>query len=331
MVTVHCLAYNHEQYIRDCLNGIVMQKTNFRFEAIVHDDVSKDKTAQIIREYAWKFPDIIKPIYETENQYSKNDGSLEQIMNKNSYGKYIAICEGDDYWTDPYKLQKQVDFMEKYHEYGLCYTKAKILKNGQISGDFGTPDTSFEGLLTYSNFPTLTRLYRKSIWDSYYKDVNPYTKGWMMVDYPMAFYFALKSKIKYIEGFTGVYRIVGESASHSSNIDYLIKFYDSADDVRRFYVNNYIANDGKKQMYLNLIKEREIVYKLSLLLNNNLKDDARSLYIQNYNKLCIYNRLKFFLSTKSILLYKLIIYIQMILNYSLKVIKMRFVNLPICV
>lgn len=116
MVTIRCVAYNHEPYIRECLEGFVMQKTNFRFEAIVHDDASTDGTANIIREYAEKYPDIIKPIFETENQYSKRDGSLRRIMNSHMKGKYIAMCEGDDYWIDPYKLQKQVDYLEKHAE-----------------------------------------------------------------------------------------------------------------------------------------------------------------------------------------------------------------------
>lgn len=106
VLTIQCIAYNQAPYIRQCLEGFCMQKTNFRFEAIVHDDASTDDTALIIREYAEKYPDIIKPIYETENQYSKKDGSLRRIMNKHTCGKYVAYCEGDDYWTDPLKLQK---------------------------------------------------------------------------------------------------------------------------------------------------------------------------------------------------------------------------------
>ena len=120
MVTIRCTAYNQEPYIRDCLEGFVMQKTNFRFEAIVHDDASTDRTAAIIKEYAEKYPDIIKPIFETENQYSKHDGSLRRIMNEHMHGKYIAECEGDDYWIDPLKLQKQVDFMERHPDFSLC-------------------------------------------------------------------------------------------------------------------------------------------------------------------------------------------------------------------
>ena len=122
MVTIRCITYNHEPYIRQCLEGFVMQKTNFRFEAVVHDDASTDGTANIIREYAEKYPDIIKPIYETENQYSKHDGSLSRIMDEHTHGKYIAFCEGDDYWTDMYKLQKQYDFLETNPKFIMSHT-----------------------------------------------------------------------------------------------------------------------------------------------------------------------------------------------------------------
>ena len=87
MVTIRCLVYNHEPYLRQCLDGFVMQKTNFPFEAVVHDDASTDRSSAIIREYADKYPDIIKPILETENQYSKHDGSLTRIMNAHMHGK----------------------------------------------------------------------------------------------------------------------------------------------------------------------------------------------------------------------------------------------------
>ena len=125
MVSIWCITYNHEPYIRQCLEGFVMQKTNFRFEAIVHDDASTDGTAAIVREYAEKYPDIIKPIFEIENQYSKGDGSLDRIMEEVCTGKYVAFCEGDDYWIDPLKLQKQVDYLESHPEYSMCFHNAK--------------------------------------------------------------------------------------------------------------------------------------------------------------------------------------------------------------
>ena len=130
LVAINCLTYNHEPYIRQCLEGFVTQKTKFRFVAIVHDDASTDNTAKIVREYADKYPDIIKPIFETENQYSKKDGSLDKIINQainETNCKYIAVCEGDDYWIDPFKLQKQIDFLENNPEYTLCFHNAKVI------------------------------------------------------------------------------------------------------------------------------------------------------------------------------------------------------------
>lgn len=116
-VSIVCTAYNHEKYIRRTLDGFVMQKTDFAYEAIVHDDASTDGTAAIIREYAQKYPNIIKPIFQSVNQYSRNVSITKDIIKPIAKGKYIAHCEGDDYWTDPQKLQKQVDFLDNHPEY----------------------------------------------------------------------------------------------------------------------------------------------------------------------------------------------------------------------
>ncbi len=112
LVSICCITYNHENYIRDAIEGFIMQKTDFPFEIIIHDDASTDATADIIRKYEEKYPNIIKPIYQTENQYSK--GAMGTLFTlKAARGKYIALCEGDDYWIDPLKLQKQISEMEK--------------------------------------------------------------------------------------------------------------------------------------------------------------------------------------------------------------------------
>ena len=102
-VSVICLAYNHEKYIRKTLEGFVAQKTNFSVEYIVHDDASTDSTASIIQEFEEKYPDLIKPIYQKENQYSKGV-AITRNLQMQVQGKYIAFCEGDDYWIDEYKL-----------------------------------------------------------------------------------------------------------------------------------------------------------------------------------------------------------------------------------
>lgn len=127
-VSVFCLAYNHEKYIRHTLDGFVIQKTNFKFEVLVHDDASTDSTATIIREYEEKYPDIIKPIYQTENQYSKKVKITLDILFPKAQGEYIAWCEGDDYWIDPLKLQKQYDVMEAHPECSICLHKVQFIK-----------------------------------------------------------------------------------------------------------------------------------------------------------------------------------------------------------
>lgn len=129
LLTIRCVTYNHAPYIRQCMEGFVMQQTNFAFEAVVHDDASTDGTADIIQEYAEKYPNIIKPILRKENQYSKKNGAITRSLDANTRGKYVAICEGDDYWTDPHKLQRQVDFLEAHPEYSICYHKVSIVNS----------------------------------------------------------------------------------------------------------------------------------------------------------------------------------------------------------
>ena len=178
LVAIRCITYNQEPYIRDCLEGFVMQKTNFKFVAIVHDDASTDNTATIIKEYAEKYPDIIKPIFETENQWSKKDGSLGRIMNaaiEATGAKYVAMCEGDDYWTDPYKLQKQVDFMEANLEYSLCFHKVKTLmvNTGEFKEEFLIEDMSGKSTIldlangNYIHTPSVLYRRNKSVQEKY--------------------------------------------------------------------------------------------------------------------------------------------------------------------
>lgn len=126
LVSVQCLVYNHASYLRQCLDGFVMQKTSFKYEVIVHDDASSDGSSDIIREYAQKFPNIFKVIIQHQNVYSKGISPTKKYVLPLCTGKYIAMCEGDDYWTDPYKLQKQVDFLESHPDFTMCFHGATI-------------------------------------------------------------------------------------------------------------------------------------------------------------------------------------------------------------
>lgn len=121
-LSIVCHTYNQEKYIRETLEGFLNQKTNFSFEIIIHDDASTDSTPQIINEYQEKYPELIKTILQKDNKYSKNINIWTKYTFPKCQGKYIAICEGDDYWTDEKKLQKQVDFLENNAEYVVTWT-----------------------------------------------------------------------------------------------------------------------------------------------------------------------------------------------------------------
>ena len=175
LVAIRCITYNHAPYIRQCLDGFVMQRTDFAFVAIVHDDCSTDGTDDIVREYAQRYPNIIKPIFETENQYSKGDGSLSRIMTQacnNTSAKYIAMCEGDDYWTDPLKLQKQVDFLENHPEY-VCSAHNAIIKvetSGKLycfNNWFEQDTFSLKDIITKKwLFPTQSLVFRNDVYNN---------------------------------------------------------------------------------------------------------------------------------------------------------------------
>ena len=172
LVSISCITYNHSAYIRQCLDGMLMQQTTFDFEILIHDDCSTDGTDDIIREYVSKFPQIIKPLFEEENQYQQGKPIGTVVWNlPRAKGKYIAICEGDDYWTDPLKLQKQVDFMEANPEYSLCFHPVMVLNQG--TGEMlpdtlrQVPDTTtIEDLALYSNYihtPSVMYRYNREV------------------------------------------------------------------------------------------------------------------------------------------------------------------------
>lgn len=121
IVSICCTTYNHEKYIEETIEGFLAQEVEFRFEIIIHDDASTDNTSKIIQRYASKYPNLIFPILQMENQWSKGIRPSPTLVWPRAKGKYIALCEGDDYWTDPLKLQKQVDLMEQNTELSICF------------------------------------------------------------------------------------------------------------------------------------------------------------------------------------------------------------------
>lgn len=126
MLTVCCITFNHAKYIKQCIEGLLMQKADFKYQILIHDDASTDGTQEILSDYAKENP-IITLVQQTENQYSQGKNPYIEHLIPKAEGKYLAICEGDDYWTDPYKLQKQVDFLENNPTYSMCFHSVTIV------------------------------------------------------------------------------------------------------------------------------------------------------------------------------------------------------------
>jgi glycosyltransferase involved in cell wall biosynthesis len=163
VVSVCCVTYNHERYIADCLEGILAQRTRFPFEVLLHDDASMDCTRDVILEYEQRFPSLLRPIYQTCNQYSQGRNVNPEFNFVRARGKYLAICEGDDVWLDVTKLQSQVDFLESNPGYSLCFTDAQPVdaQGNRLESLRGTRrDLSAEELQLTASIFTLTACFR---------------------------------------------------------------------------------------------------------------------------------------------------------------------------
>ena len=210
IVSVSCITFNHAPYIRACLDGFLMQKTSFVFEILIHDDCSTDGTREIIEEYSKKYPDIIFPIFQTENQYSKGvRGMMARFNFPRSRGKYIALCEGDDYWSDPYKLQRQVDFLEANTDFSICFHNMKILNESNPSAIEFTNSKDQESvssildLASKGNFMFTASVVFKKPKDGFPNWLTDLPIG----DYAIHLFNAQFGKIKFLYQVMGVYRI----------------------------------------------------------------------------------------------------------------------------
>lgn len=239
LVSICTIVYNHEPYLRECLEGIIMQKTNFAFEVLVHDDASTDRSADIIREYAAKYPNVFRPKYQTENQYSKGVGFAEMFQFQEARGKYIALCEGDDYWTDPLKLQKQVDILENNEEYGCVYTAYETVDTKGNTIEFlpsvhhmnrsYTGDVFCE--LLVDNFPqTLTVMFRKEL-------INRLSPPYLF-DYSLFLLIAIQQKFYYLPDKTGAYRINPKGMVQSGDLCQRFDF----NATKLYYFIEYLKN-----------------------------------------------------------------------------------------
>lgn len=259
LVSIVTLAFNHGRYLRQCLDGFVMQITEFTFEVIIHDDASTDDTAQIIREYEEKYPHIFRPIYQIENQYSKGVAIGATYLYPAVRGKYICECEGDDWWTDPYKLQKQADFLEAHPEYSLCCTAygSMRMRDGFVKDENGTDtDITMRQLMKKNLIGTLTVMYRKELHQEYMEQVLPVMPKFRMGDIPLWLFMASKGKIRKLADQTAMYRKLEYSASHSDDFDRQLEFLLDASRIR-LWMNGYLA--AGYALYLKMIMYSDVL------------------------------------------------------------------------
>lgn len=304
LVSVCCLAYNQENYIQKCLDGFISQKTAFKIEVLIHDDASSDKTTKIIQEYQMRYPEIIRPIYQKENQFSKM--SISEIYRYYIYpkvqGKYVAFCEGDDYWEDKYKLQKQVDVLEENEECHMCLHHVKVVgENGEDSG-WGYPlyniDTGvlssydfLKGLTDGYFFHTTSFLCRMEDIRTFINPVPEFYKNSDVDDVPLLLYFGQLGKNYYIGESMSCYRRNSTGSwteRQKGNIERIIKhkelmidlYYKYDDytkgkykdlvhhwiDNERFMIAEY-QNDFRemaKKRYSVFMKKRGIKYQIKV-------------------------------------------------------------------
>ncbi len=272
LVSIVTITYNHEPYIRKCIEGVLMQKVNFPIEFIIAEDCSTDGTLAICKEYAEKYPELIRLITSKNNV-----GAIanERRAMKAAKGKYIAFCEGDDYWIDPLKLQKQVDFLEKNPEYSVTFHRCKhfnvvdgttkgdqcgfLFQNNEEGVDV-TVEMFFEKWITQP----LTMVYRVSMFDlddmlkyKYYRDMHQ-------------IYHLLMNGKGYLFGFDGgVYQVTGSGVFSSMNIikecNTVVEIYK---ELYNFNKNNIII----KEKYIDALKWS------SNTLKKHKKDRPKSIY-----------------------------------------------------
>jgi len=284
-LSICCLTYNHAPYIRKCLDGFLMQKTDFEFEILIHDDASKDGTEEIIREFEAKYPEIIKPIYELENQWVKGRRGSSKFNFPRVRGKYIALCEGDDYWTDPLKLQKQVDFLEANEDYGLVHTdldEHNTVKNTWIRGlwKHGN-DNKVSGdiydLLMFNykmGIYLCTMCFRSQFVQNNLAYDDVVNQKFMYGDVPLYLHIARSSKIGYIPESTTVRNVLSFSATQGQSFEYMLAFRRTALSIFEYFNNlKPVKTDLLKKFYS---KQKQA--ELDICFRYHKRDEFMTLY-----------------------------------------------------
>ena len=238
MISVLVITYNQEKYISKTLDSILAQEYSGEYEVVIGEDCSTDGTRQIIEQYQKKYPHIIKPIFNNSNQ-----GLIKNYFNTLAQcsGELIMECAGDDWWLFG-KAKVQIDFMNANPDVGMCYGYAKKWNEWEscfAKKKFGSKKTTFEDFIKGNDVPAPTVCYRKNLMDRYLEEVKPLEKSWLMEDYPQWLWFSANSKIYFMEKDLAVYRVLTESASHSTTYEKFMAFRRSTFEIQNYFLKKY--------------------------------------------------------------------------------------------
>ena len=253
LVSVIVTTYNHEPYLADALEAILSQECDFGVEIIVGEDCSRDNTLGVCKSFAHQYPDRITLITSAENVGWR--ANYRRCV-ESARGKYIAFCDGDDYWSDKSRLAEQVALMEQNPNIGLCYTLAERRDGGgRLVGRFpiGERHTTLNTMLHDWCVENCTTLARRDLVLDYYATEKPENHPeWLTEDLPMWLYVAAHAKVAYIDKATAVHRVFPDSVSHSTSLAKRLAFCDSSSNIKLWFDERY--NNSKQRRHL--LRER---------------------------------------------------------------------------
>lgn len=242
LVSICCITYNHEKFIEAALDGFLMQETNFDFEILINDDCSEDRTVEILKDYQKRYPGRLDITFQQENQFSKGARPFSDMVFPRAKGKYIALCEGDDYWTDPHKLQKQVDFLEQHEDYSLCFHKCKMVdeNNKELVNwyrNLEEKDYRGEDVLEKWSVPTASVMFRSK----YLNEIIVHIKehDYLFGDYPMWLTLMENGKARCLGDAMSVYRVHPDGMSRVKSKSHVMDAYKHYKMLKRDFNRKY--------------------------------------------------------------------------------------------
>jgi len=268
LVSVIVITYNQEQTLSKTLDSILEQRTNFNFQIVISDDCSRDNTQSIINDYKKKFSNKI-----IVNNNSENLGIIRNYYKAYSLcnGKYISNCAGDDWWSDVFKLQKQVDVLEKHSDVGLVYSN--YLEFHENSGKYRKvllpTQVDFFSIILNNSIAALTVCYKKELIDDYITEIDPLSRDWMMEDLPMWLWISQKSKIHILNDITSIYRVSDKSITQESDLEKRVNFQENVSKIRLFFIHKFQPEEFA------IVEEKNTIDLCYLYIKYNSFDDLK--------------------------------------------------------